>query len=225
MYDIPKNIYLPYIIIPNGDIRTYVPIANLHIHSKNLHRFVALHPKENDRFIKISPASTKHDLLLTQYLLFNTYDQVNIEYIQKYNIVVYGPFQIEDTITENIMLEEIVWTYDKNNLRIPTNITAYKLNHSDNIYDFISSNRMIDCVSIITGERIQQYADVVIGSRSSLQYNPYNVLYSENLKHIDNNNIVNEYNTIFCFAHDWPQFYNKWKDALNDKIIITRRIS
>ena len=170
-----------------------------------------------------------------QYLLFNDYNKKVIDYLETNKIMVYSKFSLTDTINENINLENITWVFDENNIRIPfnsnklniygninpINLSNYKLNDTDNIYDFISSNLFIDFSLLISGERLQKLADIVVGNPSSLQWNPNNLFFSKAMISIQELNDLRPYEKIFVFTHDLEDFYRKFEHDLSDKIIIS----
>ena len=135
-----------------------------------------------------------------------------------------------------------IWIYNKQNIRIPyinkTINTSYKsesiliikLNVDENIFDYISSNKLILYEEIIYGERIQLLADIIVGEPSSLSFNPNNPYFSKSMSTIDNLNLsktiddsssLNKYNSIFVFTHDLEKFYSKFGQEMDDKILIT----
>ena len=62
---------------------------------------------------------------------------------------------------------------------------------------------------IITGEKIQQIANVYIGNHEDLYYNP--IIASQPEKHLYINHIINEYDNpriIFCYTHIIPELSN-----------------
>ena len=126
---------------------------------------------------------------------------------------------------DNIDFNNITWKYNENNLRIPYNnnekIPFYKLKENDNIIDFISSTSLICDDDIINGEKIQSFADVVVGQQSSLLWNPNNNIYSKKIYDIDVLSSIDDFNSIFVFTHDLNTFYDKFKQYTHDKIIIT----
>jgi hypothetical protein len=136
-------------------------------------------------------------------------------------------------INTNIQLDEIKWVYNNQNIRIPyinkTINTSYKsesiliikLNSDENIFDYISSNKLIPYEEIIYGERIQSLADIIVGEPSSLSFNPNNPYFSKSITNIDNLNLLNKYKSIFVFTHDLDKFYLKFGQEMSDKILIT----
>ena len=126
---------------------------------------------------------------------------------------------------QNFKIDDIVWHYDDNNYRIPyynnIKINAIKLSDSDNPIDYISSCKILDDNEIISGERIQKLADIVLGVDSSLSWNPNNIYYSNKLGNINTINDISIYNIIFVFTHDLELFYDKFKDQIENKIIIS----
>jgi hypothetical protein len=163
--------------------------------------------------------------LTEQYFLFNT-NKIILEYVLKNKIMVYtNVSNMNLEFNKDIELSLINWKYNENNFRIPyfndEKITHYKLKENDNIIDFISSLSIVNDNDIINGEKIQSYADVVIGQPSSLQWNPNNNIYSKKLYNIDSLLSIDNFKSIFVFTHDLEIFYNKFNNYTNDKIIIT----
>lgn len=175
------------------------------------------------------------ELIKKQYLLFH--DDVEfiendfiIDFLQNENIMVY-------TKIENLMdicfddppphsLEDILWKYNEENLRIPhingVSLLYYRLNESSaNIYDFISSNKILSMEQIISGERLQGIADVTIGTHSSLRFNPNMLSYTKKVEVLDEINSLDAYKTIFVYTHDISHFIGKFKNEICDKILIT----
>ena len=161
------------------------------------------------------------NIITNQYLLFNT-DETHIQFVNTQNMLVYCKFDINCT-HNMVSLEKIVWKYDANNLRIPyideCLIPYITLTSADNVYDYISSASLIADSDIICGEKIQYLADIVLGSQSSLNYNPNNK-FSKHMQTITNTPNLDNYNSIFIFTHDLPEFYSKFRQ-LKDKIIIS----
>lgn len=181
-------------------------------------------------------------LIIKQYLLFNNNNN-NLEesnLIDK-NIMIYDNINHIDhsllDLIKDINLENIIWKYDENNLRIPyikriyyenshesvsyQKIKYYKLKQNDNILDFISSMQLIDDYNIISGEKIQNLADIVLGSNNSINWNPNNIFYSKNITMIDKIVSLDKYKSIFVFTHDLELFYSKFKENIDNKIIIS----
>lgn len=176
------------------------------------------------------------EIIKEQYFLFNT-NKTKISYILENKIMIYtniSKINFEE-INIEIDLNEIIWKYDENNLRIPylnenklripylneNKILYYKLKQNDNIIDFISSCSFINDYDIINGEKIQNCADIVIGHQSSLCWNPNNNKYSKLIHDIDTLSNINNYKSIFVFTHDLNIFYDKFKLHTENKIIIT----
>jgi hypothetical protein len=165
------------------------------------------------------------NILIEQYKLFNN-NNLMIDYILNHNIMVYDeitdPKQLLNV--NNINYLDLEFKFNEYNYRIPyynsNKIIAIKININD-IYNYISSFRLIPDNEIICGEKIQSLADVVIGNNSSLSFNPNNNIYSKELKSINGLYNINKYNTIFVFTHDLEDFYNKFENDLDDKIIIS----
>jgi hypothetical protein len=165
------------------------------------------------------------NILIEQYKLFNN-NNLMIDYILHHKIMVYdkidNPNQILNTI--NINYSDLEFKFDENNYKIPyynnNKIIALKIN-LDDIYNYISSFLLIPNNQIICGEYIQQLADIVIGNDSSLSFNPNNIMYSKQMNTITNINNINKYNIIFVFTHDLEDFYKKFNNELNNKIIIS----
>ena len=168
-----------------------------------------------------------YNIIYNQYILFNNNcDHEILSYLINNNIIVYS--QIDEdlyNINNDINIENIIWYYDINNIRIPfinnIKIKYYKLKDSDNIYNFISSNLLIDYQQVITGEKIQSLADIIVGDQNSLNWNPNNIYFSKKMCSINNLLSIDEYNSIFVFTHDLESFYNKFKNQLENKIIIS----
>jgi hypothetical protein len=167
------------------------------------------------------------EILKEQYFLFNKNKKL-VDFIVENNIMVYTNIsKININLDDNqIKLNDIIWIYDENNLRIPyvvnnEKLPYYKLNENDNIYDFISLTSLICNNEIINGEKIQYCADIVVGQQSSLNWNPNNYLYSKNMININNLENIDNYNSIFIFTHDLELLHEKFNDKLKNKIIIS----
>jgi hypothetical protein len=137
------------------------------------------------------------EILIKQYKLFNI-DDYYLHYCINNNLMVYTKI-------------------NKDNFNKIHIIHIIKINIL-HIYNFISSNKFLPYHQIIYGEKIQELCDVVIGSQSSLLFNPNNMYFSKELKLIDNIDI-NKYKTLFVFTHDLDKFYNNYD--ISDKILIT----
>lgn len=165
------------------------------------------------------------NILIEQYKLFNN-SNLLIDYITNNRIMVYDEL-INPTILidcPEINYKDLDFQYDDNNYRIPyyknKKIQAIKINLND-IYNYISSNSLIPDNQIICGENIQLLADVVVGSKSSLLFNPNNRFYSKEMKLIEDLTDISNYKKIFIFTHDLELFYKKFGDKLSNKIIIS----
>jgi hypothetical protein len=165
------------------------------------------------------------NVFIEQYKLFND-NNLMINYILHNKIMVYdkidNPHQLLNT--PNINYLDLQFKLNDNNYRIPyyndKKIIAIKID-SHNIYNYISSFLLIPNNEIITGEKIQNIADIVVGNSSSLSFNPNNIYYSKKMQSINNLNNLNNYNVIFIFTHDLENFYAKFNNDLNDIIIIS----
>jgi hypothetical protein len=176
------------------------------------------------------------EIIKKQYYLFNN-DSKYLEFVVVNNLMVYTKLNDNNftQINNNIKLDEITWVYNNQNIRTPyykQNILIIKLNSDgdfDNIFDYISSNKLIPYEEIIYGERIQSLADIIVGEPRSLSFNPNNPYFSKsmatidnlNLSTIDNLNLLNKYKSIFVFTHDLEKFYSKFGQEMDDKILIT----
>lgn len=165
------------------------------------------------------------NILIEQYKLFND-NNLLIDFITNQKIMIYGKI-IDPQVLINcpeINYKELDFQYDINNYRLPyyenKRILAIKIN-LDDIYNYISSNSLIPDNQIICGENIQLLADVVIGSKSSLLFNPNNRYYSKEMQLIEQLTDISKYKKIFVFTHDLELFYNKFGDQLSDKIILS----
>lgn len=164
------------------------------------------------------------DILIGQYRLFN-YDNIIPDKICHDNIMIYDKIDYNQLNNiEYINFFDIEFRYDHNNFRIPyyknNQIKAIKIN-IDEIYNYISSASLIPDTEIISGEKIQYFADIVIGNPSSLSFNPNNRLFSKKIDSIQSINDISIYKSIFVFTHDLEDFYNKFDNQLQDKIIIS----
>ena len=173
------------------------------------------------------------NIFISQYSLFNSnLNPLFIEYIINNNIMVYKEInELSELLNniKNISYLDIEFRYDDNNYRIPyynnNKIDAIKINEVDDVsdlYNYISSNSLIPDEEILCGERIQSLADVVIGRNSSaFHFNPNNPIFSKELKTINELKDIDNYDTLFVFTHDLEEFYEKFKDSLDDKILIS----
>lgn len=165
------------------------------------------------------------NILIEQYKLFNK-NNLMIDYILHHKIMIYGEIHDPTELlnVQNINYFDIIFKLDDKNYRIPyynnEKILAIKIDLST-IYNYVSSFLLIPNCEIISGERIQQIADVVVGNHSSLTFNPNNFYFSKKMEIISNLNKLNNYNVIFVFTHDLENFYNKFEKELINKIIIS----
>jgi hypothetical protein len=165
------------------------------------------------------------NIFIEQYKLFND-DNLMIDYILHHKIMIYGkindPTQLLNV--QHINYLDITFKLDDKNYRIPyfngEKILAIKIDLSS-INNYISSFLLIPNSEIITGERIQQIADIIVGNYSSLTFNPNNSYFSKKMETINNLPNLSKYNVIFVFTHDLEYFYNKFERELNNKIIIS----
>jgi hypothetical protein len=75
---------------------------------------------------------------------------------------------------------------------------------------------------IVSGEKIQEIADIYIGTTSDFNYNPY--IKNQISKHIIFNNLTKSYNNpkiIFCYGHNIHLFNNYMYLFENDFVLIT----
>jgi len=165
------------------------------------------------------------NIFIEQYKLFND-NNLMIDYILHNKIMVYDkiddPNQLLNTLTINYL--DLTFRLNDKNYRIPyyndIKIVAIKID-SNYIYNYISSFLLIPNNEIITGEQIQNMADIVVGNPSSLSFNPNNIYYSKKMESISNLINLKNNNIIFVFTHDLEDFYLKFENNLNDKIIIS----
>ena len=166
--------------------------------------------------------------MIKQYYLFND-DSKYLDFVIVNNLMVYTKLNENNftKINSNVKLDKIEWIYNNQNIRIPyinkNNILIIKLNNLDNenIFDYISSNKLIPYEEIIYGERIQLLSDVIVGETRSLSFNPNNLHFSKKLETINSLDNINKYKSIFVFTHDLEKFYSKFDKEMNDKILIT----
>lgn len=156
-------------------------------------------------------------LLIQQFNLFNNTKITN--YILENKIMIYCNIDLIHNYDNNNKIK--TWIYNKNNYRIPKDIRYYKLKENDNIYDYISSSSLININEVISGERLQGLADIVLGVPSSLNWNPNNKFYSKKMGNLENITDISPYNIIFIFTHDLDLFYKKFKNNLENKILIS----
>jgi hypothetical protein len=149
-----------------------------------------------------------------------------IDYVLHHKIMVYDKIDDPNQLINvmNISYLNLEFILNENNYRIPyyknERIKAIKIDPYY-IYNYISSFKFIPNDEIITGERIQNIADIVVGNNSSLSFNPNNIYYSKEMQSINNLSNLTNYKIIFVFTHDLEDFYNKFENNLKDKVIIS----
>lgn len=164
------------------------------------------------------------NILLKQYQLFHHTNEF-MEYVVTHSIMVYNKINniIELTNAIKIPYMELEFKYE-NGLRFPyhngNKINAIQIKEEE-IYNYISCMSLISKNDIITGEKIQWIADVVISNYETLLLNPNNNKYSKQMKTMDELNDINDYSIIFVFTHNLNEFYHKFKNQLENKILIT----
>jgi hypothetical protein len=167
------------------------------------------------------------NIIVNQFLLFNNFDEKICRIIIDENIMIYEKIAEIHEYKEknNYSTNNIIWKYNENNLRIPyvnnIPIKYYKLKSTDDIYDFISSSILLTDNQIISGEKIQNLADIVLGTQNSINWNPNNIFFSKSMTTINNIDNLDKYKSIFVFTHDLEEFYLKFGDQIKDKIIIS----
>jgi len=165
------------------------------------------------------------NVIILQYKLFND-NNLMIDYILNNKIMVYDKIDDPKKLlnTMNINYLDLTFKLNDKNYRIPyyknEKVLSIKINLCD-IYNYVSSFLLIPNSEIITGEKIQNIADIVVGNNSSLSFNPNNNYYSKKMYSINRLNNLIEYNIIFVFTHDLEDFYSKFENKINDKIIIS----
>jgi hypothetical protein len=165
------------------------------------------------------------NILIEQYKLFNN-NNLLIDYVTYHKVMIYDEIPDPNLIIDSPIINymDLEFRYDINNLRIPYHnnkkLWAIRINLNE-IYNYISSNSLIPDDQIIYGEKIQNIADIVVGNKSSLNFNPNNIFFSKEMKSIHELNDISKYNSIFIFTHDLEDFYNKFGDQLSSKIIIS----
>jgi hypothetical protein len=165
------------------------------------------------------------NILIEQYKLFNN-NNLLIDYVTYHKVMIYDEIPDPNLIIDSPIINymDLEFRYDINNLRIPYHnnkkLWAIRINLNE-IYNYISSNSLIPDDQIIYGEKIQNIADIVVGNKSSLNFNPNNIFFSKEMKSIHELNDISKYNSIFIFTHDLEDFYNKFGDQLLTKIIIS----
>lgn len=168
-----------------------------------------------------------NNIYINQYKLFNhtsdSYydsDTNNYDFIVNNKIMVYtkinSPILLPITFYNDIKwkyIDNFILPYTNNNILIP-----YLQLNNHNPYDYISSASIIPDDEIITGEKFQFLADIVLGSPSSLYWNPNNVQFSKNIENINRINTIDNFKSIFVFTHDL-EYIDRFN--INDKILIT----
>jgi hypothetical protein len=159
-----------------------------------------------------------NNIFINQYKLFN--DDDNYDFIVHHKIMVYT--KITSTINLPITFyNNIKWKYI-NNLILPYTNNNYLIPYlqltNQNPYDYISSAYIIPDDEIISGEKIQYLADIVLGTHNSLHWNPNNLEFSKNIDDINRINNINCYNSIFVFTHDLDYINNF---DISNKILIS----
>ena len=170
------------------------------------------------------------NIIIEQFLIFNndTNNKLIINYITTNNIMVYNIINdinvFYSDIYDNINLKDITWIYEENNIRIPyfndIKIIFLKINKI-NIYDYISSNSLINNKEIICGEKIQSLCDIVLHKDNSYQNNPNYNKFSKNIQHIDYFYDFDKYKSIYIKTDDLLYFYINKKDQIKNNIIVS----
>lgn len=134
IYDTATTLYLPYIKVDND----YVPIANLHIHSKQLHKFLSSFPEENSYLIPLIYPYTQNEIITGEKLQERCIAYCGTESSFKYNP------RIKKQSQKHINLELIKEPFNN-----PTLLFCYsnnlsmllsKLNFFDNPFVLVSHN-------------------------------------------------------------------------------------
>ena len=125
----------------------------------------------------------------------------------------------------NYQYSDIIWEFDTNNYKIPyynnTKIKFIQIINKNDIYNLISSNSLIPDEEIICGENIQNLCDVVIVTEDTIHCNPNIHLFSKDIKYIGELDNLNNYNNIFVKTDILNNFYNKFENIIDNKIIVT----
>ena len=159
-----------------------------------------------------------------QFLLFNSSNPPA-------NIPVEGVFyydninSISDFSLKEYSIEQIEWTYNDNNLRIPyvNGIRLQLISVKDEYFNYISSARLLEDRDIICGENFIPYADIFIGTNRSYNSNPNNKRIVKKFINFDeaNENDIKNSKKIFVKTEDLKLLKNKFGKFLDNKIIIS----
>lgn len=162
-------------------------------------------------------------ILEKQYRLFFGKDDILLDFVLQQHILVYT--RLDSFPLLSVSLQDMIWTYDENNIRRPfihqELVPYYRLQDGDHLVDFISCHSWMDDHQVITGEKIQYLAEVVVGTAQTLQYNPNNPLFSKEMRDLNQLDSIASFRTLFVFTHDLDAFYRKFQDSTQDKIILT----
>ena len=170
---------------------------------------------------------TIENILLNQYLLFNNYNEEYINFILTNNFIIYNNFNLIDfkEYFDISIIENITWIFNNDNYKIPyynnKKINFIKVTNDMNIYDLISSNSSLPDDEIICGENIQNICDVVIVTNDTINCNPNIYSFSKDIKYITELDNLDKYNSIFVKTDILNQFYNKFGNMIENKIILT----
>lgn len=129
----------------------------------------------------------------------------------------------EITSTDTTMDGPVTWMFDDQNVRTPHRggvlIRYYRVRDDEDAHDFVSSSLVVSEEQLVSGERIQQLADVVVGEGNSLTWNPNNHRYSKELTSIHDLQSLEPFAVIFVFTHNLGCFYNKFPSPDNKVIV------
>ena len=170
---------------------------------------------------------TIENILLNQYLLFNNYNEEHINFILNNNCIIYDKFYLInfDEYIEILNYENIIWILNNDNYKIPyynnKKINFIKVTNDKNIYNLISSNSLLPDDEIICGENIQNICDVVIVTNDTINCNPNIHSFSKDIKYISELDNLDNYNSVFIKTDILKQFYNKFGNILENKILFT----
>jgi hypothetical protein len=168
-----------------------------------------------------------NEILINQYLLFNDYNENDINFILNNNFIIYNQYNLInfEYYYKILNYDEIIWEFNDNNYKIPYHdnkkINFIKFTNEKNIYDLISSNSLLPDEEIICGENIQKICDVVIVTNNVINCNPNIYSFSKNIKYINELDNLDDYNSIFVKTDILKDFYNKFGNMTHDKIIFT----